>query len=164
MRLTAPVLKENSMTTTSHAIEYSWNDAPDAPRQVLTRSEGTKVIHLEVIEGQICEPLPAGAMLLDDFLDAFDLQDDVKRHLKAARVEVGAKLSRTADGATIRSLRLGLGMSQRDLAEQIGTTQSRVSRIESRRERPAEDTIRKLRSALQIDFNTLMDALARAGE
>jgi transcriptional regulator with XRE-family HTH domain len=61
---------------------------------------------------------------------------------------------------TIATLRLAKGLSQSQLAAAIGTSQSMLSLIECRRQRPGEDTIRALARELSISFDQLMDALA----
>lgn len=65
------------------------------------------------------------------------------------------------DGITIRTLRLKKGWSQMTLAEQIGTSQPHVVRIERGTENLTLNTCRRLCSALGIDMNTLDTALRR---
>lgn len=64
-------------------------------------------------------------------------------------------------GDTVRSLRLHKGWSQTSLAEELGTSQSHVARIERGTENLTIETCRKLSSALEIDLNTLDQALKR---
>jgi transcriptional regulator with XRE-family HTH domain len=65
------------------------------------------------------------------------------------------------DGDTVRTLRLRMGWSQTRLAEALGTSQSHVARIERGTENLAIQTCRKLAAALDIDLNTLDQALKR---
>jgi transcriptional regulator with XRE-family HTH domain len=61
---------------------------------------------------------------------------------------------------TLRTLRLSKGLSQKELSTKLGTSQAAVSEYESRQRKPAEDMIRSLSESLEVDFNTLMEALA----
>ena len=58
------------------------------------------------------------------------------------------------------------GLSQAELARRIGTSQSRLSRIEAGLDDPRYSTLTKIAAALGIDLNTLAQALAtsQAGE
>ena len=104
--------------------------------------------------------IPAGAELLEDFLDQFDADPAVAAELPAARRRFAEAADRAGAEPTIRRLRLAQGLSQGELAVALGTSQAAVSAIENRSRKPTEDTIRGLASALKVDFNTLMAALA----
>lgn len=104
--------------------------------------------------------VPAGAELLSTFLDDFQSQEDIAKHLPDVRREIAREDREAGAPVTLRSLRLEKGMSQQQFAKAIGTSQSAVSLLEARRQKPTEDTIRAMASALDTDFNTLMDALA----
>jgi len=104
--------------------------------------------------------VPAGAMLLDDFLAEFGAHEDIAPLLPSARANLASQLTRDDKPLTVRSLRLKLGLSQADLAARMHTTQANVSNIENREQKPGEDRIRELSAALEVDFNTLMSALA----
>ena len=65
------------------------------------------------------------------------------------------------DGDTVRTLRLNQGWSQTRLAEELSTSQSHVARIERGTENLVIETCRKLCKALEIDMNTLDQALRR---
>ena len=65
------------------------------------------------------------------------------------------------DGDTVRTLRLRKGWSQSQLAEAISSSQSHVARIERGTENLAVQTCRRLCKALDIDMNTLDQALRR---
>ena len=143
------------MTSTSLA----W--APDG--LTATRSDGGKVriANREVItlDFSAVHPLPDCARSLSDFLDEFEELPDVSPHVVAARKEVADSLAR--DGRTRLSyLRLSKGLSQVELARRMKTSQSAISMLERRLQKPNEETIRGLAAALEVDFNSLMDALA----
>jgi ribosome-binding protein aMBF1 (putative translation factor) len=65
------------------------------------------------------------------------------------------------DGDTVRTLRLRKGWSQSQLAEAISSSQSHIARIERGAENLAVQTCRRLCKALDIDLNTLDQALRR---
>ena len=48
--------------------------------------------------------------------------------------------------------RINAGLSQRQLAERMGTTQSAIARLESATHLPGLDTLRRLAEALGVDF------------
>lgn len=102
--------------------------------------------------------VPDGAQLLDSFLDEFETDPQVAAQLSKARRDfaIGVESRR---GASLKTLRLAAGLSQVDLARQIGTSQAAISAYESRHRKPGEDAIRGLAESLNVDFNTLMDAL-----
>jgi ribosome-binding protein aMBF1 (putative translation factor) len=55
-------------------------------------------------------------------------------------------------GQQIRALREAKGMSQQRLAEQIGSTQSAVARLEAGMFEPKLDTLRRVSEALEADL------------
>ncbi len=88
-------------------------------------------------------------------------QDDQRRKaLEDARHWVADTLH-NQDGDTIRTLRLRKGWSQSQLAEALSSSQSHVARIERGTENLAIQTCRRLCKALDIDMNTLDQALRR---
>jgi len=88
-------------------------------------------------------------------------QDDQRR----AALETGrqwiADTFYGKDGDTVRTLRLHKGWSQARLAEELGTSQSHITRIERGTENLTIETCRKLSRALGADLNTLDQALRR---
>ena len=59
-------------------------------------------------------------------------------------------------GKCVENARIIKGMSQRALALKAKTTNSTVSRIESDSVRPDPDTVFKISSALDLDYNSMM--------
>ncbi len=55
-------------------------------------------------------------------------------------------------GALVRLIRLGLSMTQRQLAKRAGMPQSTVARIEKGNIRPNEDTLRRIFAAMECDL------------
>lgn len=62
----------------------------------------------------------------------------------------------------LASLRLERGLSQQQLAQNVGTSQSRLSRIESGLDDPRLSTVRKLAEALGVGIETLAHAISAA--
>lgn len=67
-----------------------------------------------------------------------------------------------AVGARLRDLRLLAGITQADLAERLGTTQSAVARLEAGRQRLGLTTLRRAAQALGCDVQ-LVIAKRQAG-
>lgn len=132
---------------------------------VVPRANGTRAAYIRnagsnVVTVNFGSPTSLPAVVADvfDFLDEFDQSPAVSDFLPDARREVGAALE-AVEGLTLRTLRMRKGLSQQDLAAAIGTSQAAVSSIENRNRKPGEDNLRALASVLEIDFNTLMEAL-----
>jgi len=64
---------------------------------------------------------------------------------------IGANQEILSSGALVRLLRLGLGMTQRQLAKHASVPHSTISRIEKGRIRPNEETLRKIFAAMECD-------------
>lgn len=141
------------MTSALHAIEI----IPQGYRHStsFSESEGSAVIHVDFS----LTPPPICLNSLVDFLDEFEASPEIAQHIPAARMELAQEMSQGAP-LNLRTLRLQRGLSQADLAIALGTSQAAISSLEGRSRKPNEDTIRGLRDALNVDFNTLMDALA----
>ena len=103
--------------------------------------------------------LPEGSMLLSDFLDKIEAEPEIAPLLPAARRNLALHYEDVQAAPTLRTLRLRKGLSQKELATSLGTSQAAVSEYEARTRKLTEDTIRKMAQVLEVDFNTLMDAL-----
>jgi transcriptional regulator with XRE-family HTH domain len=88
-------------------------------------------------------------------------KDDKRRAAIEDARRWAADTFHSEDGDTVRTLRLRRGWSQVRLAEELGTSQSHIARIERGTENLAIETCRKLAHALEIDLNTLDQALKR---
>jgi transcriptional regulator with XRE-family HTH domain len=64
-------------------------------------------------------------------------------------------------GRALREMRQSAGLSQRELAERIGTTQSAVARMEKGTAHPKFCTLEKLAEALQRDFCIYVSGVGR---
>jgi transcriptional regulator with XRE-family HTH domain len=81
----------------------------------------------------------------------------IRRHLAGA--EDGWFFAQIADQVTQR--RVALGLSQQQLAELVGTTQSSIARLERGGRPPRIDTLRRIADALQCDLR--VDLVPRTG-
>lgn len=99
-------------------------------------------------------PPPEGTPI-DDLVAEFEADG---LDVKGARRDMGGQLAE-AGNFSLRTLRLKAGLSQRELAERIGTSQPNVARLEKAPGDPTLGTLRRLADALGVDFNTLIRAL-----
>jgi DNA-binding transcriptional regulator YiaG len=151
------------MTAISLVTDADWRvSAQGGSIAVIRPITDSTVVMLDFVEPAHPAPLPAGAKLVTDFLDAFDADPAINDLLPEARRDLAGQLAKSFGGHSLRSLRLSCGLTQADFAAALGTSQSRVSCIESRKDRPGEVMLRSMAAVLNVDFNTLMDALAHA--
>ena len=78
--------------------------------------------------------------------------------LATARKKLADRLIGKGAVRSLKALRLATGVSQSQLGSKIGTSQSRIARLEAGIEEPGLKTLRKLAKALGTDINTLADA------
>lgn len=64
-------------------------------------------------------------------------------------------------GRRIKRERLGRGMTQRVLAEEVGVGTPHISKIEAGRESPSDELLRKIAEVLDCDFDELLIAARR---
>lgn len=147
------------MATTSPVIRFNWNSGE---RESERHVEWSMIVDSEVVVGFQHPLLPQGSLELGSFLDEFLSDPGIAQHVSAAENALAETIREARGGDTLKSLRLSRGLSQGDLAKALDTSQSRISRLETRVEKPSETCLRKLSEALSADFNTIMDALARA--
>lgn len=106
-------------------------------------------------------PQPAGFRSIDDRLA--DVAGNPKRAEALAMARRRLAMTLQPD-EPLAALRMRCGLSQRELAERIGTSQSRLSRIEGGLDDPRLSTVRKLADALAVDVNTIEEAIAARRE
>jgi DNA-binding XRE family transcriptional regulator len=99
-------------------------------------------------------PIASGFSLLNDLLS--ELADDPA--VIEARRELGQEIADSGDAPSLTVLRLKKGLSQKQLADAIGTSQAAVSRLEAGEQEPRLTTLRKLAAALEVDLDTLAGA------
>lgn len=102
-------------------------------------------------------PLPNGFRRLDDIVSGHEKDMNKRRGLAEARKRLASrypgKLSRFTD------LRLKQGLSQRELADLVGTSQSHVARIEAGSEDIRLSTLRKLAKVLNTSVGEIAETL-----
>lgn len=87
------------------------------------------------------------------------MEQDPRRAAALARAR--QRLASTLHPApSLAHLRMAQGLSQAELARRIGTSQSRLSRIEAGLDDPRYSTLTKISAVLGVDLNTLAEALA----
>lgn len=102
-------------------------------------------------------PQPSGYRSIQDRLAEAETNPKRLRALANARQRLGKTFY--PDGS-LAAIRMREGLSQKELAQRIGTSQSRLSRIEAGLDDPLLSTVRKLADALAVDVNTISDAIA----
>ena len=101
--------------------------------------------------------LPAHVVALSDYTREIEADAHRRNSLRDARQEVNALLY-AGQPPTLRNLRLRVGISQTQLAERIGTSQSQVARLEAGRQEPMLDTLDRIADALGIDPGEVIGA------
>ena len=132
---------------------------PAASSVVESAPQPAKVICIgQYIEG--AKPTPARHIALGDLVSRWAKDGSRDAAMANARRWL-ADVAYEGEGNTVRTLRLGKGLSQARLAEAIGTSQPHIARIERGTENVTIDTCRRLAAALGVDMNTLDQALSR---
>lgn len=104
------------------------------------------------------EALPVGFVALQEFVDK-NFNDSDRLALAEIRQRKAVAALQAGNLKTPGLLRMSKGLSQVQLATAMGTSQSAIARLESGAERPAFEKIVKLRAALGVSFDDLMEAL-----
>lgn len=155
------------MSSASPAID--WSEGFATFNFVANRADGSRYncVRVESAGSTVIQydprPLPAlpqGFEALGNFLDAFDQEPDIAAQLPHARRARASQAVEAGEALTFRHLRLTAGLSQKELAELLNTSQAAVSAYENRTRKPSEDSLRDLSKIFNVDFNTLMQALA----
>jgi len=108
-----------------------------------------------VIENTSPKPL-TGGVTLASVLAKYETNSVMAGHMADAR----RKLANVLDSdKSLRSLRLGAGMSQSQLAERSHTTQSYIARVEAGKVDPGTDMISQLASALSVAEDVVFSAV-----
>jgi ribosome-binding protein aMBF1 (putative translation factor) len=104
------------------------------------------------------DAIPNRHLAVDDLIAAWE-RDPVRRvAMEHARRWVADEFH-AEEGVTLRTLRLRKGLSQQQLANALGTSQSHVARIEGGANGLNIDTCRRLARTLEVDLNSLDQAL-----
>lgn len=119
---------------------------PDRPRP--PQSAPAEVIYLNfAIEPETA--LPPGFVSIDSIIDEFESDEAGREAMADARRFVGERFySHHPRG--LAGFRLAKGWSQKRLAQELGTSQSHVARIEAGQSDPQISTVRRLCEVLGI--------------
>lgn len=109
----------------------------------------------------VAPPLPDGFVDIDDFIEELAAEPQLATELAAGRREL-AGMAFEADEILPSALRLRAGLSQRELAARIGTTQSCVARFEKGTTDPQLSTIDRYATALDVSSETVIQAFRNA--
>lgn len=107
-------------------------------------------------------PLP-DTQTLDAAIGRYEQDPGRARLMREAR----RALARSAYGDapdTLTAMRLTAGLSQAQLAERMGTSQSHIARIERGQNDPTTGVIERIASALAVDATTAFQAIRRQRE
>lgn len=132
---------------------------PETARGVTTTRSNFKLYMFEAYT-QTDNETPAKHTAIGDLITQWSQDEKRRNAIEDARRWIADEYH-SEDGDTVRTLRLRKGWSQAKLAEEIGTSQPHIARIERGTENLQIDTCRRLSAALDIDMNTLNAALRR---
>lgn len=105
--------------------------------------------------------IPANFTRIGDFVAELEAREGGRDVVRSARARASALLR--GDGpATLRSMRLALGLSQAELAQIVGTSQPQIARIETGSHDPTYDTFERLAHALAVDVPDVVAAFREA--
>jgi len=99
-------------------------------------------------------PDETSAEALASFARELGLED----HIRQARRDLADHIKKTSNDNTLRTMRLRVGLSQQELAEMVGTSQSRISAIEARREGMGLGFAHRLSKVLGVTLEAIFEA------
>ena len=102
-------------------------------------------------------PLPDGFVSIDDVVADFERDDAGKAAMAEARRYVGEVFYRQQK-PSLATYRLARGWSQKRLAQELGTSQPHVARLEAGRSDPQISTVRRLSAVLGISLDECLRA------
>lgn len=147
------------MTILQHQLtnESSGTGTPFVNQQaVVARSSYSNVFLVEVKP----VPLPVkNSLSIDDFVKDIEADPDVAKALSSSRQRF-AKAAYSNKPQTLTSLRLSAGLSQDQLAQNSGTSQSHIAKIEAGKNDPSTDMIQKIAVALALDPALVFNAIS----
>ena len=86
-------------------------------------------------------------------------ENEVNRPDEELLAKARTSLASERNVSGLAKLRLQAGLSQKDLAHAIGSSQPRLSKWENGTEKPGFDNLRQLREALNVSYDELMNNL-----
>jgi DNA-binding XRE family transcriptional regulator len=102
-------------------------------------------------------PIPADFMDIDAAVEQQESNDEIRGGIAAARARLATILS--LEKESISTMRLRRGMSQKQLAAAIGTSQPHIARIEAGRDNVLLKTANLLATALGVTLADVNRAL-----
>lgn len=104
--------------------------------------------------------IPEGFVDGDAFLEKFTSRPELKDLMVAARQRLERSRSETKEyKVSLASLRREAGLSQKELADRISTSQPTISMYESGEREPSLKALYSLSEALGVSFDRLLPAL-----
>lgn len=100
----------------------------------------------------------------EGFRDARDRIAELEANPRRAAALARARerlAERIHEEGSLAAIRMSKGLSQTAVANRIGTSQSRLSRIESGRDDPQLSTVAKIAEALGVELAVVADALVK---
>lgn len=96
-------------------------------------------------------PLPlANTVSVESLVAEFESESEMKEQLAQARRSLSSTMY-ADEPETLSALRLAAGLSQAQLAHEVGTSQPHIARIERGQTDPSTDLIARIARALEID-------------
>ncbi|WP_235209922.1 helix-turn-helix domain-containing protein [Sphingobium sp. Ant17] len=102
-----------------------------------------------------------GFSSLDEFLADVSGRAGMAERLVVARKRIAARAAPAP--ASLAQLRLKAGLSQKQLADAIGTSQPAISNYESGEREPTIANIKSMARALNVSFDVLLPVLGHNG-
>lgn len=100
----------------------------------------------------------AGSVRIDDFVAELESDPEWAAELEQSRMELAKQLG---DVASLASMRLARGLSQRELARRIGASQPQIARLELGQGNPGVATLRKLANELGVRIEQVLLAFEK---
>lgn len=104
-------------------------------------------------------PIP-NTISLESVIAQFESDREFAQAMSESRKEL-AQLLYSSETETLAALRLNAGLSQTQLAQLLGTSQSYIARIEAGRVDPGTEMVAKIASVLSIDEEKAFVAIRR---
>jgi DNA-binding XRE family transcriptional regulator len=101
----------------------------------------------------------AGSTRIADFVAELESDPEWAAELAQSRMELAKQLG---NDASLASMRLARGMSQRELARRIGASQPQIARLELGQGNPGVATLRKLAHELGVRIEQVLLAFEKS--
>lgn len=148
------------MTTLQHQLTSGLSGTTNPfefdSQKIISRSSTTNIIQVEV------KPLPIpvkNSVSIDDLVNEFESDKEIANLLSKSRKRFSEAIY-VNKPETLSKLRLSAGLSQDQLAQKSGTSQSHIAKIESARNDPGTDVIQKIAKALSVDPARVFNAIS----